>query len=102
MGEIEFVVDDVIINNHHAKSIAPIYGRAFALIERVKLNNPTGIEAAGEVEKEGVAHAYRFGQLLDALGSDKAERFAEAMGWPSREALLDYLVNGARLGSLDS
>ena len=102
MNEIEFEIDGIPISNHHAKSLAPVYARAFRMIERVRVSGKTHIGAAKEIEVEAAGDMVRFGQLLDHLGGEQSEVFSIKMGWPSRDALLDYQMHGVALHALDS
>ena len=75
--------------------------RAHFLAERERIDGATGIEVAQELEKEAEAHASRVLQLLlRTVGPNRDER-AKELGWPSSDALVAYLFDGASAGSVN-
>ena len=65
------------------------------LIGRVERNEPTGVEVARTIQTEAEGAAYRVLQLRSHLEGAGADEFAKAMGWPSAQALREFLTKGA-------
>ena len=70
------------------------------LLGRVESGAPTGIEIAGELEAEAEACAIAIKEtLLKTTGPGRGE-FAKELGWPSADALVAFLFDGASVGDV--
>ena len=72
--------------------------RIQCLIERTRKGEPTGEDSAQTIQQEAEASAYRVLQLRWHLEGAERDQFAQRMGWPSADALHDFITKGAASG----
>ena len=72
--------------------------RAILVASGANAQEPTH-ESMREIAKTATERAKMADHLLSLLDSDQAEEFADAIGWPSAEALANFVHHGLPSGT---
>ena len=75
-------------------SVACVVHRATVLLSRADAYKPTGPDAAQEMKLAALAAVERLDELLLNLVGSRRDAYAQDMGWPSADALLQFLFDG--------
>lgn len=75
--------------------------RMKCLIDRYRRNEPAGVDAAHIIQQEAEKSANQLLNLLWRLGEENRDGFAQTMGWPTANALSQFLAKGVASGTVN-
>ena len=85
--------DDFSLTPEQISSIAIVIQRAAVMLSRSFHDQPTGSEVADTIGEAAHETAYQIQDMMKRMVGPDREEFAKEKGWPSADALQQFIMN---------